>query len=43
MRPVRVDRIVIGGERLIIQTYCPENLAAFEQYVSTLTFADVAS
>ena len=43
MRPVLVSRVVVGGERLIIQIYCPENLAAFDEFVSTLSFADVVS
>ena len=41
MRPVRIDRIVVGGERLIIQTYCPQNLDEFDEFVKTLKFADV--
>ncbi|WP_426561970.1 hypothetical protein ACPPVT_16090 [Angustibacter sp. McL0619] len=40
MRPVRIDRIVVGGQRLIIQTYCPEQLADFDEFVSTLSFSD---
>jgi hypothetical protein len=43
MRAVQVSRIVVGGERLIIQTYCPENLAAFDEFISSLSFADVVS
>jgi hypothetical protein len=43
MRPVTVDKIVVGGQRLIIQTYCPDQLAEFDEFVATLKFADVAT
>lgn len=42
IRPVRIDRIVIGGERLIIETYCPDQLAEFDDFVDSLDFDDVA-
>jgi hypothetical protein len=41
-RPVTVDEQVVLGERLIIETYCPEKLAAFDRFVQDTDFANVA-
>ena len=41
MRPVNVDRILVGGQLLIIQIYCPEKLPEFQKFVDTLKFSDV--
>jgi hypothetical protein len=41
VRPVTVSQRVVQGERLIVQTYCPEKLAAFDTVVSQLDYANV--
>ena len=41
-RPVIVDERVVQGELLVIQIYCPENLAEFQQFVGDLATSDVA-
>ncbi|HET6215226.1 MAG TPA: hypothetical protein VFE14_20340 [Micromonosporaceae bacterium] len=41
-RPVTVDSRVIKGQRLILQEYCPDKLAEFDEFVKGLKFADVA-
>jgi hypothetical protein len=39
-RPVLADRKVLQGEALIIQTYCPDQLPAFTEYVANLNLND---
>jgi hypothetical protein len=39
-RPVIVDRNVIRGEALILQTYCPDKLADFREKFDDLKFDD---
>jgi hypothetical protein len=39
-RPVLADRKALQGEALIIQTYCPEELPAFTEYVANLDLSD---
>jgi hypothetical protein len=39
-RPVIAGSTVVLGEALVIETYCPDQLAAFRQYTSGLRFAD---
>ncbi|HME02126.1 MAG TPA: hypothetical protein VKG38_03745 [Solirubrobacteraceae bacterium] len=34
IRPIRADRRVVEGEQIIIQVYCPKNLAALNKYVN---------
>ena len=41
-RPIISDDNVIRGTALIVEVYCPEELPAFQQYISQLQFADVA-
>lgn len=41
-RPVLTAATVVRGEKLVIEVYCPDKLAAFQHYVDGLTFADVA-
>lgn len=41
VRPVIVERRVVQGEELILQTYCPDQLPAFREYVQGLKFANV--
>jgi amino acid transporter len=38
-RPVRVDRRILLGEALILQTYCPEKLDAYQQRIDDLRTA----
>ncbi|HEY7705821.1 MAG TPA: hypothetical protein VH968_01475 [Gaiellaceae bacterium] len=40
-RPVRVDQRVVQGELAIIQTYCPDKVEDFEDFVDDLDFDDV--
>lgn len=42
-RPVIADSIVVKGEIAVIQIYCPERLADFEQYANDLKFSDVVN
>lgn len=42
-RPVIADRRVVLGQLLIIQTYCPNELPAFQRVVNGLKFAPVAT
>ena len=39
-RPVIVENRVVQGQLLIIEVYCPDELAEFEEFVDTLRFAD---
>jgi hypothetical protein len=39
-RPVLVDRQILQGELLILQTYCPDKLAKYEDTIKKLKFAD---
>lgn len=39
-RPVLADRKALQGEALIIQTYCPEELPAFTEYVANLDLSN---
>ena len=32
-RPIRADRLVVEGEDLVIQVYCPTNLPAYRAYI----------
>ncbi|ANZ23442.1 hypothetical protein ACWDT5_26105 [Rhodococcus aetherivorans] len=41
-RPVVVDDRVVQGELLVLEIYCPEELAEFQQFVGTLETSDVA-
>jgi hypothetical protein len=41
MRPVNVDRLLIGGQTLIIQIYCPDKLPEFQEFVDSLSYSDV--
>jgi hypothetical protein len=38
-RPVRVDRRILLGEALILQTYCPDKLADYQQRIDDLRTA----
>lgn len=40
-RPVISDRKILRGQMLIIQIYCPDELAEFQQYVDSLETDDV--
>jgi hypothetical protein len=40
-RPVIVDRNVVRGELLILQTYCPDKLSEFRDKFDDLKFDDV--
>ena len=40
-RPVTVAREVVQGELLIVQTYCPDKLPDFQDFVDDLDFDDV--
>lgn len=40
-RPIIADSRVVQGERMVLQVYCPEQVPAFDEYVSDLTFDDV--
>ncbi len=40
-RPVISADTVVRGQLLVIEVYCPEKLAGFQQYVNGLGFADV--
>ena len=42
-RPVIADRRVVLGQLLIVQTYCPNELPAFQRVVNALKFAPVAT
>ena len=39
VRPVIVPERVVMGEELILQTYCPDELPAFRDYVGQLKYA----
>jgi len=39
-RPVIADNRVVQGQLRIIEVYCPDELAEFEQFVDNLSFAD---
>lgn len=41
-RPVIADDVVVQGVRLVIETYCPEQLPKFLRYTDDLKFNDVA-
>ncbi|WP_028660036.1 hypothetical protein [Nocardioides insulae] len=41
-RPVVVDRLVFQGQVLIMQTYCPEEVEAFQSFVDDLETDEVA-
>ncbi|MGH3041967.1 MAG: hypothetical protein ACRDNG_09570 [Gaiellaceae bacterium] len=40
-RPVTVDRRVLQGELLVVETYCPERLDDFREFVEDHDFDDV--
>jgi hypothetical protein len=40
VRPVIVPERVVMGEELILQTYCPDQLPAFRDYVGGLKYAN---
>jgi len=40
-RPIRVARQTLKGELLIIQTYCPEKLSGFKNFVNNFNYAEV--
>jgi hypothetical protein len=42
VRPVIVSERVVQGEELILQTYCPDQLPAFRDYVGGLKYANVS-
>ena len=42
-RPVIADDVVVQGVRLVIETYCPDQLPDFTQFTGDLTFDDVAA
>lgn len=42
-RPVIADSRVVQGQKIIMEIYCPDTLAAFQQVVDDLRFAAVAS
>jgi hypothetical protein len=42
MRPVRVDRVVVQAERVIIETYCPDELDEFDEFVDSIKFYDTS-
>jgi amino acid transporter len=37
-RPVIVDRRIVQGEKLILETYCPEKLAKYEETIAHLEY-----
>jgi amino acid transporter len=39
-RPVRIDRRIVLGEALILQTYCPDKLQAYQNKINDLKYAD---
>jgi glutamate:GABA antiporter len=39
-RPVRVDRRIVVGEALILQTYCPEKLQPYKDKINDLKYAN---
>jgi hypothetical protein len=41
-RPVIADSRAVQGQLLVIETYCPEHLEEFQQFVDDLEFDDVA-
>ncbi|TYB58047.1 hypothetical protein FXF51_37960 [Nonomuraea sp. PA05] len=41
-RPVIADSKVLQGGKLIVQTYCPDQLAAYQEFIEGLLTADVA-
>ena len=41
-RPVIADSRAVQGQLLIIEVYCPDELAEFQQFVDALETADVA-
>ena len=41
-RPVLAADTVVRGQLLVIEVYCPDRLAGFQEYVGGLGFADVA-
>jgi hypothetical protein len=41
IRPVTVARSVLQGERLIVRTYCPQNLTRFDKLIDSLKYAGV--
>jgi hypothetical protein len=42
VRPVIVSERVVEGEELILQTYCPDQLPAFRDYVGGLKYANTS-
>ena len=40
-RPVISARNIVDGERLIIKTYCPDQLAEYDEFVNSHQYADV--
>jgi hypothetical protein len=42
VRPVIVPERVVQGEELILQTYCPDELPAFRNYVGGLKYANTS-
>lgn len=40
LRPIIATRDLIEGERLVVQVYCPERLARFDEEVADLKLAD---
>ncbi|GAA3597989.1 hypothetical protein GCM10022419_096710 [Nonomuraea rosea] len=41
-RPVIADSKALQGGKLIVQTYCPDQLAAYREFIEGLMTADVA-
>jgi amino acid transporter len=39
-RPVRIDRRIVIGEALILQTYCPDKLAQYQKRIDDLKYAN---
>jgi hypothetical protein len=39
-RPVRIDRRIVIGEALILQTYCPDKLAQYQKRLDDLKYAN---
>jgi Tfp pilus assembly protein FimT len=40
-RPVIADSLAVKGQVLVMQVYCPEKVAAFQEYAGGLKFGDV--
>ncbi|MEL7974430.1 hypothetical protein AAG589_01080 [Isoptericola sp. F-RaC21] len=43
IRPSVLDERRLEGDRLVIETYCPDQLAAFDEYVDSLNLDDTTT